>query len=137
MDNIDPAITYHNQSQWSFFHDTSEDYGRSLAYTWTPGASLSFSFDGVAIWYDCVSHAIRTTNLSHRYYGPLCYLCPSFNVSIDGSTPQRLSAHSSGRLVTLSQRMIWSNQSLDPGRHTVTLTHDDIFGLALYLDFFR
>ena len=62
VDNIDPTIKYHDQSLWlrysySYSGDVS-DYGGSLSYSETPGASLSFSFDGVAIWYDCVSHAI-------------------------------------------------------------------------------
>ena len=59
VDNIDPAIIYHNESQWLKYSNGVRDYGRSLSITWTPGASLSFSFDGVAIWYDYVSHAIQ------------------------------------------------------------------------------
>ena len=76
------------------------------------------------------------TNLSHRYYGRLCDWCAS---SIDNSTPQRLDAKISGRLGSLNERMIWSNTSLDPGRHTVTLTHDDPASPLrnFYLDFFR
>ena len=139
VDNIDSAITYHNQSQWNFISGdyASNDYGESLSYTWAPGTSLSFSFDGVAIWYDCVSHTIQTTNLSHRHYGSLCHYCGSFEVSIDGTTPQRVSASSLRPSLRLEQRMIWSNTSLDPGRHTVTLTHDGNYGSFLSLDFFR
>jgi len=59
VDNIDPAIIYHNESQWTKYSDGVHDYGSSASSTFTPGASLSFSFDGVAIWYDWVSHAIR------------------------------------------------------------------------------
>ena len=58
VDNIDPAITYHNQSQWSFPDDAIDYYGGSASFTSTPGASLSLTFDGVAIWCDCVLHAI-------------------------------------------------------------------------------
>jgi len=57
-----------------------------------------------------------------------------FNVSIDGSTPQRLTAKSN---LHLSQQLIWSNTSLGPGRHNITLTHDDNNTTALGLDFFR
>ena len=60
VDNIDQAIIYHNQSLWSVPSSaiSVSDYGGSVSWTWTPGASLSLSFDGVAIWYDWISHAI-------------------------------------------------------------------------------
>ena len=77
------------------------------------------------------------TNPSHRYYGQICTSCGPFNISIDGSIPQRLSGHASTDY-HLVQRMIWSNTSLDPGRHTFTLTHDsedDESGISF--DFFR
>ena len=84
----------------------------------------------------CISYHTMT-NLLHRYYGRLCNGCASFKVSIDGSTPQRLNVNASGVLGELNQRMIWSNTNLDPGRHTVTLTHDDLPVTNLSLDFFR
>ena len=59
VDNIDPAILHHNESQWSKYSDGVLDYGRSVSFTSTPGASLSFSFDGVAIWYVWESHIIQ------------------------------------------------------------------------------
>ena len=67
VDNIDPTIVYHNQSLWlhrSYARSRGvsdyglSDYGGSVSYTNTLGASLSLSFDGVAIWYDCVPHTI-------------------------------------------------------------------------------
>ena len=64
VDNIDSAIIYHNQSQWITDTVSIRDYGGSASYTSTPGASLSFSFDGVAIWYDCVSHDIPQPNVA-------------------------------------------------------------------------
>ena len=92
VDNVDPAIIYHNETYWSNFSYGRYDYGGSVSSTSTLGASLSFSFDGVAIWYDCVSHIIHRpslTNPLHRYYGLVCAHCGSFKVSIDGLTPQR------------------------------------------------
>ncbi|SRR5258706_404250 len=93
----------------------------------------------------CISYHTMT-NLLHRYYGRFCPNCGYIKVSIDGSTPQRLNTRSSwdferltnesSPLGGLNQRMIWSNTSLDPGRHTVNITSDDI-GNFLYLDFFR
>ena len=59
VDNTDPAIIYHDKSQWLESSDGVRDYRRSVSYTTAQGASLSYSFDGVAIWYDCVSHAIQ------------------------------------------------------------------------------
>ena len=59
VDNTDPAIIYHNKSQWVEYSDGIRDYRRSVSYTNIIGASLSYSFDGEAIWYDCVSHAIQ------------------------------------------------------------------------------
>ena len=59
VDNTDPAVIYHNKSQWLDYSDGVRDYRRSVSCTRTNGASLSYSFDGDAIWYDCVSHAIQ------------------------------------------------------------------------------
>ncbi len=78
------------------------------------------------------------TNPPNRYYGHFCRACGSFNISIDGLTPERLNASRSSILYDLVQRMIWSNTSLDPGRHTLTLTHDgDNINSVVLLDFFR
>ena len=81
----------------------------------------------------CISHHTMI-NSSHRVYGHICLICGSFKVSMDGSTPQRFNASNN---VILYQRMIWSNTSLGPGRHTLNITYDDIAGTGLYLDFFR
>jgi len=72
------------------------------------------------------------TNFLCRYYGSLTPLGGLFTVSIDGSTPQRLSNQES---VYLEQRMLWSNTSLGPGSHTLTLKPDQ--NKELCLDFFR
>jgi len=74
------------------------------------------------------------TNLFRRCYGVLDPLSGFFNVSVDGSVPQRLSAKNS---VGLYQSMLWSNTSLGPGRHTVTITNVDESLQQFQLDFFR
>src|SRR5258706_3675624 len=75
------------------------------------------------------------TNLFRRYYGSVGPIYGFFNLSIDGSKPQRLNAKSN---LYLDQQLIWSNDSLGPGRHTITLTHDDTDpDKELNLDFFR
>ena len=74
-------------------------------------------------------------NLSRRYYGSVGPTYGFCSLSIDGSTPQRLNAKSSGYL---DQHLIWSNVSLGSGRHTLTITHDDTRADKLIsLDFFR
>jgi hypothetical protein len=74
-------------------------------------------------------------DLFRRYYGGVGFGYGFFNVSIDGSTPQRLTAK---RNPYLYQQLIWSNTSLSPGRHNLTLTHDDPgVNSSLSLDFFR
>ena len=75
------------------------------------------------------------TNLFRRYYGDIGPGYGFFNVSIDGSTPQRLTA---GNNTYMYQRLLWSNMSLGPGSHNLTLTHDDTRpNKTLNLDFFR
>ena len=138
VDNSSPEITYHDQSQWVHEFNTLDYYGSSMSYTPSIGGSLSYSFDGVAIWYDYPSHTSYHTisNLLRRYYSTVGPNFGFFTVSIDGSTPQRLTAKSD---LFLSQRLIWSNTSLGPGRHSLTLTHDGDIGTnsSLGLDFFR
>ena len=56
VDSSSPDIVFSTPSMWSSADDP-QYYRRSLSYTTQAGASLSFSFDGVAIWYDCVSYA--------------------------------------------------------------------------------
>ena len=55
VDNYSPDIVYSTPSMWSSVHD-AQYYRESLSHTTQPGASLSFSFDGVAIWYDYISY---------------------------------------------------------------------------------
>ena len=75
------------------------------------------------------------TNLFHRYYGAVGPEYGFFNVSIDDSIPQRLTAQNNA---TLYQQLIWSNVNLGPGRHNLTLTQDDTRNYkTLSLDFFR
>ena len=76
------------------------------------------------------------TNLFCRYYSSVGPRYGFFKVSIDDSAPQRLTAY---RDVFMSQQLIWSNTSLGPGKHNLTLTHDGDIGVfcELDLDFFR
>ena len=70
-----------------------------------------------------------------RYYSDVDITHGFFTVSIDGSTPERLNGKNNGGQLT--QRMLWSKTNLNPGSHTFTLTHDDVSGTFISLDFFR
>ena len=56
VDNSSPDIIYYNHSQWIHSINTLADYGSSASFTTFTGGSLSYSFDGAAIWYDCLFH---------------------------------------------------------------------------------
>ena len=49
VEDTSPEIIFHNDTQWSHVTD-GRAFNQSLAVTTTYGASLSYSFDGVAIW---------------------------------------------------------------------------------------
>jgi len=74
------------------------------------------------------------TNLFRRCYGVIGPVSAFFTVSVNGSTPQRFSGNNS---VSLSQKVLWSDTNLGPGRHTVVLTRNDTTTNPIYLDFFR
>ena len=132
----DPAHIITNQgSLWNYSYPEVLCYGQTISYASTFGASINYTFNGVAIWYDSVPQAISRPTISCRYYGGADPLSAAFTVSIDGSTPQRVEGK---RTIGIAdQQMLWSNMSLDPGQHTFTLTHNDIEGSLLSLDFFR
>ena len=135
VDNSNPDIILSNASQWS--SSNGVEYYRGSALTAIQaGASLSFSFDGVAIWYDCVSYTQNVhANLFFRYYGDVDRYNGFFSVSIDGSEPERLNGKIDGGQLT--QQMLWSKTDLTPGRHIFTLRQDDITGPYTNLDFLR
>ena len=58
VDDNSLEIIYNNTSKWSH-EGYIRCYERSFSYTSAPGGSLSYSFDGVAIWYGCLSHTSR------------------------------------------------------------------------------
>jgi hypothetical protein len=51
VDNSSPDIIFSNPFMWGS-HNNAQYYKRSLSYSIEAGASLNFSFNGVAIWYD-------------------------------------------------------------------------------------
>ena len=135
MDNSSPDVVLSDPSMWSGI-DSAQYYRRSLWYTNQAGASLSFTFDGIAIWYECVSYTHNIhADLFPRYYSDVEVFNGFYTVSIDGSQPERLNGkNDEGQL---SQQMLWSKTDLTPGKHTFTLTKDDLNGTYMDLDFFR
>ena len=55
VDNTSPDVVFSDPSMW-YSHSDTRYYNGSASQTTQAGASLTFSFDGVAIWYDCVSY---------------------------------------------------------------------------------
>ena len=56
VDDSSPDVIIDNPSRWVIAFNSPYDYKGGKLYTEQAGASLNFSFDGVAIWYDCVSY---------------------------------------------------------------------------------
>lgn len=118
VESSDQNIQLSNQSQWTNTNDLRY-YGRNNWYSSSHGASLNYTFDGVAIWY------YASVDTPNGFY----------TVSMDGSNPERLSgANPTGRL---TQQMLWSKIGLTPGQHTLTLTQDDDNGKFINLNYFR
>ena len=59
VDDSSPDIIYHNESNWSRKIDSLRYYDSGISLVWIPGTSLSYSFDGVAIWYSYLYHTIQ------------------------------------------------------------------------------
>ena len=54
--HIDSGIVLYGGSSWRTVSDAPQYFGMGMAYTNQKDAWLSFAFDGVAIWYDCVPY---------------------------------------------------------------------------------
>jgi len=135
VDNSSPDIVFSSQPRWDRV-DSVQYYRQGLSYSNSAGASLSFSFDGVAIWYECTSHTWNVqSNLLLRYYSEIDEPHGFHTISIDGSEPEQFDGRNSGG--QLAQQMLWSKTDLSPGRHTFVLRQYDINGKFASLDFFR
>ena len=117
MESSNQNVQLSNQFQWANTNDLRY-YGSNNWYSKAHGASLKYTFDGVAIWY------YASVNTPGAFY----------NVSIDGSNPERLSC---ANPTQFTQQMLWSKIGLTPGQHTFTLTQDDDEGKYINLNYFR
>ena len=63
VDNSSPEIIYHTSS-WGHSSNLEHYYNKTLSSVTIIGASLSYSFDGVAIWYDYRSHTMQSPTFS-------------------------------------------------------------------------
>ncbi|QRV91961.1 transmembrane protein [Ceratobasidium sp. AG-Ba] len=96
----EPYITgADGKNQHMYFNDTEH-------CSTTPGASLSYTFNGTALWYFAEDYSA-----SGR-----------IKFTIDGGNEQYTSAAGTGDYWT-SQRLVWNITGLTPAPHTVTLTH--------------
>ncbi|CAE6504347.1 unnamed protein product [Rhizoctonia solani] len=106
----DPAI---QTSQYHAFH-----YKNTMHRTSQPGASVSFKFNGTAIWY--------YTDLSPGH--------AKVNVTLDGKQSWVVTGDAT---FISAQRILWNITDLSYSEHTVVITHQDTAGLWATLDFFR
>ena len=63
VDNTSPDIILQNASQWTLTADIA-CYEKTRWWSTIPGASLSYSFSGIAIWYDCIPHTMQSLTCS-------------------------------------------------------------------------
>ena len=118
VESSNQDIQLSNPSQWANTNDL-RFYRRNTWYTNSHGASLKYTFEGVAIWF------YGSVDKPHGFY----------TISLDESKPERLtSTNPTGQL---TQQMLWSKVGLTPGRHTFTLTQDDDNGKFVNLNYFR
>ncbi|KAF8602901.1 hypothetical protein BDV93DRAFT_508911 [Ceratobasidium sp. AG-I] len=112
------------QGTWSAMDSTDRSFffGGLEHTTTTPGDSLTFSFNGTAVWYFS----------DKRVQNGLVM------ISIDGSEGEPVSTFlpdSDSRW--FSQVLCWEKTGLRDGEHQVTITHADVQGLYMSLDFFK
>ncbi|CAE6351970.1 unnamed protein product [Rhizoctonia solani] len=92
-------------------------YNNTMHRTTVPGSSATFKFTGTAVWY--------ITNL-HPLNGQA-------NITLNG-VPNRMANTGSDR--RLAQRIVWSEQNLAYGEHTVVVTHQDTDKKSVTVDYF-
>ncbi|KAG8686222.1 hypothetical protein FRC08_012678 [Ceratobasidium sp. 394] len=118
IDDTNPQIQF-SPNNWRFVTE-GLFYNKSSQITQTRGASFQLTFNGTAIWY--------FTDL-----GP-----DHGNVTIRVDEDDQDGETASGYAPRpLAQRLIWSKTDLEPGTHTINITHSDIDGKYATLDFFR
>ncbi|GAB1527041.1 hypothetical protein RhiTH_010216 [Rhizoctonia solani] len=92
-------------------------YKNTLHRTATPGAVVTFTFNGTAAWY------FSDIDSTHGMV----------QISVDGEPSQQVSGFHDPKL---SQRLIWHKTGLPPGLHQVTITHDGTPAQFATVDFF-
>ncbi|KAB5589840.1 hypothetical protein CTheo_6722 [Ceratobasidium theobromae] len=92
----------------------------SSIYTVTPGASVTFSFIGTAVYYFAACG---------EQYGQAL-------VSVDGGEGESVDLYLPFRS-NFWQVLTWSKTNLTPGSHMVSVTHSDTQGKLVGLDFFK
>ncbi|KAH7320481.1 hypothetical protein B0J17DRAFT_295169 [Rhizoctonia solani] len=100
-------------SQLHAFH-----YANTMHRTKQPGASVSLTFNGSAVWY--------YTDLSTGH--------GKVNVTLDGKQSWIVTGDAT---FVSAQRILWNATDLPYGEHTVVVTHADSANLWATLDFFR
>ncbi|KAF8602899.1 hypothetical protein BDV93DRAFT_607212 [Ceratobasidium sp. AG-I] len=122
IDDDHNSINY--EGTWKPTNSTSQSFFfGGLEHTTTiPGNSLTFFFNGTAVWY------FSDKRMQNGWA----------MISIDGSKGEQVSTFlpdSDNRW--FSQVLCWEKTGLRDGEHQVTITHADVQGMYVSLDFFK
>ena len=103
LNDTDPSFVY--DSDWSYSAGRGfGDFGDDLHYTQTNGASLTYTFLGTGI----------------KIFGEINGDQGEVGFSIDGGPQQTVDTSTTGPRQT--DRIVFQQQSLTPGQHTITIT---------------
>ncbi|KAG9082974.1 hypothetical protein FS749_006420 [Ceratobasidium sp. UAMH 11750] len=119
VDNTSPDLVY--SGNWT---TVSSDtlwvyYGGSIAMSRNPGSTITFKFNGTAVWYFAA--------MFNLFSG-------TANISVDGEPADVINTFAPSALL---QRLLWSKTGLPDGEHTVVLEHAGTDSTHANLDFFR
>ncbi|QRV87108.1 hypothetical protein RhiJN_15126 [Ceratobasidium sp. AG-Ba] len=112
-------LTY--SAEWERIVELSRNtafYQNTVHRTTSPGATVTFDFNGTAVWY------FSDVYVTHG----------SISISVDGGPSESVTGYYEHQL---SQRYLWSKSGLSEGPHQVTITHTGKTGEYATVDFFR
>ncbi|QRW01215.1 hypothetical protein RhiLY_00212 [Ceratobasidium sp. AG-Ba] len=112
-------VTY--SAEWERIVGSSRNtafYQNTVHRTTSPGATVTFDFNGTAVW----------------YFSDIYVTHGSISISVDGGPSESVTGYYDHQL---SQRYLWSKSGLSEGPHQVTITHTGKTGEYATVDFFR
>ncbi|KAG8740032.1 hypothetical protein FRC10_004826 [Ceratobasidium sp. 414] len=124
VDNTDDGITYSGgweliQSSNGIISNANSGFYRNTVHrTTVPGAVVTFTFTGTAVW----------------YFSDIDWTHGLVQISVDGEPAEQVSGF---HRPILSQRLIWYKTGLSTNKHVVTITHSGTPTQYATVDFFR